>query len=49
MSTVQDVDTFLAFLEETFITRADSAYASSNGNGSIVSGKHDHSKRLTAE
>ncbi|KAL2178844.1 pyridoxal phosphate-dependent transferase [Thermothelomyces heterothallicus CBS 202.75] len=34
MSTVEDVDRFLSFLRETFISREDSAYASSNGDGS---------------
>ncbi len=42
MSTRQDVDRFLAFLHDTFIAREDSAYASSNGNVSAVSGKREH-------
>jgi len=35
MSTVEDVDRFLGFLRETFIAREDSAYASSNEDGSL--------------
>lgn len=49
MSTAQDVDRFLAFLEETFIAREDSAYAGSDCNGSAASGKFEHSERLSAE
>ncbi|KAK4145467.1 putative molybdenum cofactor sulfurase [Dichotomopilus funicola] len=37
MSTVQDVDRFITFLREVFISQEDSAYASSNGNGSVAS------------
>ncbi|KAL2161455.1 hypothetical protein VTH06DRAFT_8017 [Thermothelomyces fergusii] len=33
MSTAEDVDRFLSFLRETFLSREDSGYASSNGNG----------------
>jgi hypothetical protein len=36
MSTAQDVDGFLAFLEQTFIAQNDSGYASSNGNDSAA-------------
>ncbi|KAK4153425.1 pyridoxal phosphate-dependent transferase [Chaetomidium leptoderma] len=49
MSTAQDVDRFLAFLEETFISRRDSAYASSNGAGSTSSAKPEHRKRNSIE
>ena len=42
MSTRQDVDKLLAFLHDAFIAREDSAYASSNGNVSAVSGELEH-------
>ncbi len=49
MSTVQDVDRFLAFLHETFIAREDSAYASSEGNMSAASDKLGHLGRDAVE
>jgi hypothetical protein len=49
MSTAEDVDRFLAFLEETFIAREDSAYAGSDCNGSTAPGKLEHSERLSTE
>ncbi|AEO66009.1 uncharacterized protein THITE_2048359 [Thermothielavioides terrestris NRRL 8126] len=41
MSTIQDVDKFLAFLHDTFTTREDSAYGNSNGGGSAASVKSE--------
>ncbi|SPQ18723.1 4e0438f3-a21a-4ddb-96ce-2bb24df7defd [Thermothielavioides terrestris] len=41
MSTIQDVDKFLAFLHDAFTTREDSAYGNSNGGGSAASVKSE--------
>jgi hypothetical protein len=48
MSTAQDVDGFLGFLEETFIAQNDSGYASSNGNDSAALGKPEVKERACA-
>ena len=49
MSTAEDVDRFLAFLEETFIARGDSAYAGSDCNDSAESGRLEHSEKVSTE
>jgi hypothetical protein len=48
MSTAQDVDGVLAFLEETFIAQNDSGYASSNGNDFAALGKPEVKERACA-
>lgn len=48
MSTGQDVDRFLAFLHETFVTREDSAYASSNCSEAAASDKLEHLNRAAS-
>ncbi|KAK3300975.1 pyridoxal phosphate-dependent transferase [Chaetomium fimeti] len=49
MSTIHDVDRFLSFLHETFVARADSAYASSEGNGSVMSDQLKRRSTVSAE
>ncbi|KAH6845368.1 pyridoxal phosphate-dependent transferase [Chaetomium sp. MPI-CAGE-AT-0009] len=49
MSTLHDVDRFLSFLHETFVARADSAYASSDGNDSVMSDQLKHRSTVSAE
>lgn len=49
MSTVHDVDRFLSFLHDTFIARADSAYASSDGNDSVMPDRLDPRDTVSVE
>lgn len=49
MSTVHDVDRFLSFLHDTFVARADSAYASSDGNDSVMSDQLEPRGTVSAE
>jgi hypothetical protein len=49
MSTVHDVDRFLSFLHDTFVARVDSAYASSEGNDSVMSDQHEPRGTASAE
>ncbi|KAH6650142.1 pyridoxal phosphate-dependent transferase [Chaetomium tenue] len=49
MSTVHDVDRFLSFLHDTFVARADSAYASSDGNDSVMSDQLEPRGIVSAE
>lgn len=49
MSTRQDVDRFLTFLHETFVARADSAYASSNCSETAASNNSEHLEGAASE